>query len=133
MRLDAEQKAQFDRDGFLFFPGLFTAAETHTLIGRRSGRRHRLGDKVEVKIIRVDVDRRELDLIFAQDAPETPSVDDEEAILASVRANPRSGQRARPSAAPARSKPTSRDPKVGREKGKAKKAKKPKKGKRGKK
>ena len=31
MKLDAAQKAQFDRDGYLFFPGLFTAEETRSL------------------------------------------------------------------------------------------------------
>ena len=39
--------------------------ETHTLIGRRSGRRYRLGDRIEVRVARVDVDRRELDLVLA--------------------------------------------------------------------
>jgi exoribonuclease R len=41
---------------------------THTLVGRRSGRRHRLGDREIVRIAHVDVDRRELDLVLA-DAP----------------------------------------------------------------
>jgi ribonuclease R len=36
---------------------------THTLVGRRSGRRHRLGDRTLVRIAHIDVDRRELDLI----------------------------------------------------------------------
>lgn len=40
----------------------YREAETHTLIGRRSGRRFRLGDRVQVRVARVDVDRRELDL-----------------------------------------------------------------------
>ena len=31
MRLRAEQKEQFDRDGYLFFPSLFTPDETRTL------------------------------------------------------------------------------------------------------
>ena len=31
MKLSPEQHAQFDRDGYLFFPGLFTAEETKTL------------------------------------------------------------------------------------------------------
>jgi ectoine hydroxylase len=31
MRLTAEQRAQFDRDGYLFFPGMFTPEETKTL------------------------------------------------------------------------------------------------------
>jgi ribonuclease R len=41
---------------------------THTLVGRRSGRRHRLGDREIVRIAHVDVDRRELDLVLA-DSP----------------------------------------------------------------
>jgi ribonuclease R len=36
---------------------------THTLVGRQSGRRYRLGDRLDVVVARVDVDRRELDLI----------------------------------------------------------------------
>jgi ribonuclease R len=38
---------------------------THTLVGRSSGRRHRLGDRIEVRIAHVDVDRRELDLVLS--------------------------------------------------------------------
>ncbi len=41
----------------------YREAETHTLIGRRSGQRFRLGDRVRVQVARVDVDRRELDLL----------------------------------------------------------------------
>jgi len=40
----------------------YLESETHTLIGRRSGHRYRLGDKVEVRIAHIDVDRRILDL-----------------------------------------------------------------------
>ena len=43
---------------------------THTLIGRRGGKRYRLGDKLEVTVARVDVDRRELDLTLEAIAPE---------------------------------------------------------------
>jgi ribonuclease R len=39
---------------------------THTLVGRASGRRHRLGDRITVRVAHVDVDRRELDLVLAQ-------------------------------------------------------------------
>ena len=46
----------------------YLESETHTLVGRRSGRRHRLGDRVMVRIAHVDVDRRELDLVLA-DSP----------------------------------------------------------------
>src|SRR4051794_16569996 len=38
---------------------------THTLVGRGSGRRHRLGDREVVRVAHVDVDRRELDLVLA--------------------------------------------------------------------
>ncbi|MBX6315494.1 MAG: ribonuclease R, partial [Isosphaeraceae bacterium] len=38
--------------------------ETYTLVGRRSGRRYRLGDRLDVRVARVDVDRRELDLVL---------------------------------------------------------------------
>ena len=32
MKLTPEQRAHFDREGYLFFPGLFTPAETRTLV-----------------------------------------------------------------------------------------------------
>jgi ribonuclease R len=72
---------------------------THTLVGRRSGRRFRLGDRVEVKIVRVDVDRRELDLVLA----DTPA--------ALEPAPARSARSTRPSVPPSTSsrKPASRD------------------------
>jgi len=44
----------------------YLEAGTHTLVGRRSGRRHRLGDRPLVRIAHVDVDRRELDLTLAE-------------------------------------------------------------------
>jgi ribonuclease R len=43
----------------------YLEAGTHTLVGRASGGRHRLGDRIEVRIAHVDVDRRELDLVLA--------------------------------------------------------------------
>ena len=59
--------------------------ETHSLIGRRQGRRLRLGDQVEVRIWRVDVDRRELDLVLTDVAtgpppePSSPNPEDKKA------------------------------------------------------
>jgi ribonuclease R len=38
---------------------------THTLVGRAAGRRHRLGDRINVRVAHVDIDRRELDLVLA--------------------------------------------------------------------
>ena len=43
----------------------YLEAGTHTLVGRRSGRRHRLGDRIVVRVAHVDVDRRQLDLVLA--------------------------------------------------------------------
>jgi ribonuclease R len=49
------------------------------LIGRRGGKRYRLGDRIEVTVARVDVDRRELDLTLGttpleefEERPRTP-------------------------------------------------------------
>ncbi len=50
----------------------YKEADTHTLIGRRSGRRYRLGDRIEVRVARVDVDRRELDLVPIDRDPDAP-------------------------------------------------------------
>ena len=36
MKLDRAQREQFERDGYLFFPGLFTPPETGTLLGSDS-------------------------------------------------------------------------------------------------
>ena len=46
--------------------------QMHALIGRRKGRHFRLGDKVQVEVARVDVDRRELDfnMIGPLESPE---------------------------------------------------------------
>jgi ribonuclease R len=46
---------------------------THTLVGRGAGRRHRLGDRVLVRIAHVDVDRRQLDLVLAESPAEKKS------------------------------------------------------------
>jgi len=43
--------------------------ETYGLIGRRKGKVYRLGDKVRVGVLRVDVEAREIDL-FVVAAPE---------------------------------------------------------------
>jgi len=43
----------------------YLEAGTHTLVGRGSGRRHRLGDRTSVRVAHVDLDRRELDLVLA--------------------------------------------------------------------
>jgi ribonuclease R len=44
----------------------YLESQTHTLIGRRTGHRHRLGDRILVRVAHVDVDRRQLDLVLAE-------------------------------------------------------------------
>jgi len=83
--------------------------ETHTLIGRRGGKRHRLGDRVEVTVARVDLDRRELDLSLGA-LPAGPPVEGEVPELP-----PRRNSRPRPSPRPSpRSRPTKKPKKGGR-------------------
>ena len=48
-------------DDYYYYDGM-----SHSLIGRRSKRRFRLGDKVKVKVARVDVERRQLDFRVAE-------------------------------------------------------------------
>jgi len=67
------QLVEFPVEGLMHVTSLaddyyYLEAATHTLVGRRSGRRHRLGDRIEVRVARVDVDRRELDLVPADHA-----------------------------------------------------------------
>src|SRR5262249_27311841 len=42
----------------------------HSLTGRRTGRTYRLGDKVPVQGVRVDVQRRQLDLRVSERGPQ---------------------------------------------------------------
>ena len=71
----------------------YVESGTHTLIGRRSGKRYRLGDKLAVTIAKVDIDRRELDLAFATGEnpvasdPFSMSSDNPEAHLPPSRSN----------------------------------------------
>lgn len=64
------QLVELPVDGLLHVTSLpddfyYLESDTHTLIGRRSGKRFRLGDRLEVRVARVDVDRRALDLVPA--------------------------------------------------------------------
>ena len=63
--------AELPVDGLIHVTSLaddyyYLESGTHTLVGRRSGRRHRLGDRAMVRIAHVNVDRRELDLVLAE-------------------------------------------------------------------
>jgi ribonuclease R len=39
----------------------------HSLLGERSGKSYRLGDVVQVKVARVDLDKRQMDFVIADD------------------------------------------------------------------
>ncbi len=100
----------------------YLEAETHTLIGRRAGRRYRLGDKLEVRVVHVDVDRRELDLNLASVEPTSAAkskagaIDDAERFLPPSRTGGRTAPRkpttaaVRPHLGPKRSKTAPRSP-----------------------
>jgi ribonuclease R len=105
------QLVELPIDGLLHVTSLaddyyYLEPETHTLIGRRSGNRHRLGDQIEVRIGRVDVNRRELDLVPADAA---------HAALSAPPTRGRGNARPAPQAAPAhreRERPSRRSPKL---------------------
>ncbi len=76
---------------------------THTLVGRRGGSRHRLGDRLEVRVARVDVDRRELELVPAStpaSAIESGRKLARRGEVAPHRAGPGGARPARPSPSP---------------------------------
>ena len=65
---------EFPAEGLVHITALaddyyYLESGTHTLVGRRGGHRHRLGDRIEVTVARVDIDRRELDLTLGEFAP----------------------------------------------------------------
>jgi len=41
--------------------------KNYSINGKRTGRRIRLGDKVNVKLVRVDEEKREIDFILLED------------------------------------------------------------------
>ncbi|MCU0958770.1 MAG: ribonuclease R [Pirellulaceae bacterium] len=67
-------------------------ATSHSLAGHRAGHRYRLGDLVDVEVLRVDVDRRELDFrVVTPEGAEGPHTG-----AAGRRSAPRAGRPARP-------------------------------------
>jgi ribonuclease R len=44
-------------------------AARHQMLGERTGKRYRLGDRVRVKVARVDLDSAKIDFVLAEDAP----------------------------------------------------------------
>jgi ribonuclease R len=106
----------------------YLEAETHTLVGRRSGNRFRLGDRLRVRVARVDIDRRELDLTPESPGEEhlPPSRTARRRVPSSAMSRPRPSPRPGPGASPG-TPPAPRTggkrttgPKMGKGKGKAK-------------
>jgi len=65
------QAEQMPADGLVHVSTLgddyyYLEEATHSLVGRRRGRRYRLGDVVRLRIVRVDLDRRQLDFRLAE-------------------------------------------------------------------
>ncbi len=88
----------------------YLESETHTLIGRRGGKRYRLGDQIEVKVASIDVDRRELDLVLATSDPsQGPATGPHPSRSQPIRRAPRPTERV-----------VNRGPKKGKGKGKSK-------------
>ncbi|HEX3315801.1 MAG TPA: ribonuclease R [Gemmataceae bacterium] len=74
---------------------------SHSLVGQRHGRRFRLGDKVRIKAIRVDLGKRQMDFrLVTETAPVTPPIVEEHGKPAKPAPKPR-----RPKAAKAKPKP----------------------------
>jgi ribonuclease R len=69
----------------------------HILRGEKNGRTYRLGDRVSVQVIRVDLERRQIDLGLSE-------------ILDAVASSPRLRGPRRSSAAPRRERPEPRQP-----------------------
>jgi ribonuclease R len=66
------QAEQFPAEGLVHISSLTDDyyafdADSHTLEGRRTRRRYRLGDRVKVEVARVDVGKRQMDFRIAQD------------------------------------------------------------------
>ncbi|QEH32971.1 Ribonuclease R [Aquisphaera giovannonii] len=82
----------------------YLEGDTHTLVGRSTGRRHRLGDRIGVVVSHVDVDRRVLDLVLEDSRPaggRGPAPSPEEEHLPPQRNRASLDRRSRPSAPPA--------------------------------
>jgi ribonuclease R len=53
---------------------------THSLTGRRTNRRFRLGDRVKVTVVRVDLQRRQLDFRVVPAAEQTPRREEKKSL-----------------------------------------------------
>jgi len=47
-------------------------AARHQMMGERSGKRFRLGDKVRIRVIRVDLETSRIDFTLAEEVPAVP-------------------------------------------------------------
>jgi ribonuclease R len=74
--------------------------EKHCLLGKNTGKSFRLGDEVRVQVVRVDIEKRQMDFILVEDAAKT------KAVKKGKKRKPASRQKA---ARPEQRKPAGRD------------------------
>jgi ribonuclease R len=48
-------------------------ATKHTLLGERSGKQYRLGDRLQVKLVRVDLETSKIDFVLAEPSKKSSS------------------------------------------------------------
>jgi ribonuclease R len=78
-------------------------ATKHQMLGERTGKRYRLGDRVKVKVVRVDMESTKIDFVFEAE-PETAVTEDSGVDMGAWGGGKKKSVKAAPSEKPAKSK-----------------------------